>query len=464
MKHFLSLITLTTVYFFSAGAMGDQTITEICKNDPEKCQKMERNLFESLKCAEKFPDASSSNYKQCLMDAGVNVDPCKELAKNATEKMDKLTEICGKARMGNLQQCKEKAEECQNMEDDNADGVDQITAGAGVASFTKKCPSSTDQPKTIKTDLKDKQKELAELKKDIVKDEKDAADSFEKLQKEISDLQEEYDKKNLDLSAEERKRRADKIKALQDLTAAIEANNASILEAQATLAGLEGKKAENLSNLSEAIIQTDCESAVIKLAESLKISGSGSSGGMIKQGAKKNQNLKLRYAQCIEAKNQARKSIINASEKETEKINFSIERLKADTTRKQQTLTQMQADDAKDLADAKAGKDVAAQKFAADKQRLTNKLQNLMTSTQKQQSNNQTRLAQLTGDVNKLSNELAMIGGGTITVNATFSEAISARSSYNTAIKNWGGTCNARAADTDPLKKAYKDAGNDTSN
>jgi len=115
----------------------------------------------------------------------------------------------------------------------------------------------------------------------------------------------------------------------------------------------------------------------------------------------------------------------------------------------------MNADAAKAAADAKTSKDVATQKFTADKQRLANKLQNLMTSTQKQQNNNQTRLSQLTMDVNQTSNELAMIGGGSIGINATFKDAVSARSAYELAIKNWGETCRKESDKKSSLSQEY---------
>lgn len=361
-----------------------------------------------------------------------------------SEKYDELVKICGKASTGKaidgtsimgktISECKKNAEECDSMTEDNENGLEQLTSGAGVTSYSKKCPSSTDQPKTLKTDLKDKQKDLNELKKDMLKDEKDASDSFEKLQKEISELQENFDSKNLEMDANLKKQKMDSAQALQDLTAAIEANNAQILEAEATLSSIEGKKTENLANLSDAIMQTDCEAAVLKLAESLKTSSSGSNGGMIKQGAKKLQNLKLRYAQCIEAKNQARTTIITGYQKEKEKIDYSITRLRADKARKEQKFAQMQSDAEAAVTAAGKAKDVAKSKFDADKQRLTNKLQNLMTTTQKQGANNRTRLMELTTETKQLGNELAMIGGGSITVNATFAEAIGARKVYDNA-------------------------------
>ena len=344
----------------------------------------------------------------------------------------KVHAACGESGFGKVDQCILDADACvqQFSEEDNAD-INTMFGRMSEETADVKCPKSSNQAGDLEKKFDKLQEKSEKLEKQAIEDKKKVASDFDKLQEEIAKNDADYKEAKIKADEQKAKQDVEVDKAFSQIREDIESTHAQILEAQAKLANMFAEKAEKLEQMSNAIVQSDCELKIMEIAAKIPGSNSASSQGMIRAGAKKNKNLKMRYNQCIQGMLSARKKLIENYDNTIKQVQYAIARAQTKVTSREQDIEKVQKATLAALENAQKGIVALEENYNSNKLRLANKLQNLTTNTSLQETQTSTSLQTTKLELNKTSNSLARIGGTDAKdVKKTYKDVNSANEAY----------------------------------
>lgn len=332
--------------------------------------------------------------------------------KKVEEARKAVATACGESRLGGGESCLLKADQCfQQFSNEENEDMETMYGSMSKDEADKKCPVSTNQAGDLEKKIEKQQEKIEKIEKEALSDKKSTAKAFDELQEEIAKNDSDYKKAKIDTDEAKMKQDVEIDKAFSQIAEDIESTHSQILESQAKLADLMSSKAERLAQMSNAIIQSDCEIKIMEIAAKIPGANSGSSQGMIKAGANKNKTLKTRYNQCIQGMLNARKKLIENYDNSTQQLQYGIARLQTKVKRREEDILKVQKNAQASLENAQKSSDSIDANYNANKLRLANKLSNLSTNTSQQESQNNTNLQKSTYELNRASNDLARIGG-----------------------------------------------------
>lgn len=424
---FKSLIIFATVYCVGINA---QAATEDKKPPVSSDKTAEKKDENKKKSVEWDPGKISSDNNRA------EIAYCEGQDKQLAEARKAVTVACNESRLGD---CFQRAKECyqQFSAEENKD-LDTMNGNMSDDKAKKQCPLSAEDAGDLEKKIEKQQDKFEKLEKDALADKKEAAKSFDALQEEIATNDKNYKEAKIQASEAKMKQDVEIDKAFSQIAEDIESTHSQILESQAKLADMMSSKAERLAQMSNAIIQSDCEIKIMEIAAKIPGANSGSSQGMIKAGSNKNKTLKTRYNQCIQGMLNARKKLIESYDNSTQQLEYAIARLQTKVKRREDDILKVQKNAQASLENAQKNSDLIDENYNSNKLRLANKLSNLSTQTSQQELQNYTNLQTTNAELRRSSNDLARIGGSkSKNVKKLYSDVNSTNEEYFTLLENF---------------------------
>lgn len=342
---------------------------------------------------------------------------CKDAIREVSAAENAIGQSCRKAGLG--ANCAAQAAACGDaMGSESFDTADAIGTVLGLpadSNVGSSCPQMNgrdyyDEKKRLETEIKDTQKDIAELADDEAEIKKTFSDAIAELQQALTDAQQELEETKTQLDEDERKQLADFQSGQNSAKESLREKNSRLLSLRGEMTNAIREKATQMLELTAETSKFTCNSEYTKAAENYgKTSGKSSGNHISKAKAQKAAALDA-FNKCMNRFQQARISLneksqikmdnitdqINSTEASIDELNDTIslastqlEQMKQDTTKKK-TNAEKRVTDLMTLTQ---------QKMTAAQEEMQTKLKALTT---KQQS--------YTEALNRANNSLMTLG------------------------------------------------------
>lgn len=263
----------------------------------------------------------------------------KESCKQAIDKIDdatrKIGEACRKAGLSGSSNCVAKSTNCaKESGEESFDSVQAfgmvlgVPAGA-VNGVTSACPQMNgrdyfSEKDRIQKEIKDTEKELAELNDDKAKIQDDYNKDVQDIQEALTKAQEDFKKHSLEIDQKERERIAEFNNSQNQAKEELRKKGAEILRLRGQLIQSQRDKALKLIAMTEASGKRACMKAVTDAKKAYEGVSAGTSANHIAQAKKKRQDLINIYNDCMEAFDQQRIALNESKKQEQDELNNQI--------------------------------------------------------------------------------------------------------------------------------------------
>lgn len=266
-------------------------------------------------------DYKSKGYKTAEECLG-KVDPsaktgCSKAREDYKQAITKISEACKKAGLGD-KDCVSKSLSCaETSSEDSFDTMDVFGTALGIppgTSLGAACPTMNgrdyfSEKDKIQKEIKETEKELAELNDTKADIQDDYNKEVQDIQETLNKAQEDYKKKEVDLDQEERERIADFHNNQNQAKEALRKKGSELLTLRGQMIQLQRDKARSLNLMSESAGKRKCITELAKMKEEyqkLYSSSAGASSNHIAQAKRKKKELVEFYNTCISDFNQQR--------------------------------------------------------------------------------------------------------------------------------------------------------------
>ncbi len=347
---------------------------------------------------------------------------CNDVQKEYKEIRNNITKACNDAGLG--KKCASNSIACgEEMEEEDFDTVSAIGAALGIQNannqqVSNKCPQMSTRDisegrKSLQKEIKEDEKELADLTKEAAELQADYDKEVQKIQEELTKAQEDYKKKEKEFSQEERQRIADFQKTQAQAAQDMRTKGDEILSLRGQLTALLRNKARALNKLSESTGKLACMAEVNKMkAEYEKMMGSStsSSANFIGQAKKKKLEMTRTYSTCMADFYQQRIQLNEQTQNQQETLEKKIADTQATVDNIQDSLNLAQNQLNEIAKDASESKKEALQSVIDLGTRLQQQMQAAYTKLQKNLQALQTKTASLQKSLSTSNNELLSLG------------------------------------------------------
>lgn len=276
--------------------------------------------------------------------AGQRIASCERKLESIKESRKKAAEFCRKAGLSSSTEgdsfCVQKSLDCGNeVGKESFDSVDAIAAVFGVpADDSKKladaCPimSGRDYFKekdAITKEIKETEKELAELNDDKAEIQEKYNETMQDLQEALTKAQEDLKEKNLKMEQEDRDRIAEFHATQNQAKDELRKKGAEILRLRGQVIQSQRDKALKLIAMTDASGKRACMKAVREAKKSYESISGSSSSNHIAQSKQKKQDLINLYNDCMEAFDQQRIALNESKRQEQIELNTQIDSLQS---------------------------------------------------------------------------------------------------------------------------------------
>ncbi|MEK2647156.1 hypothetical protein [Bdellovibrio sp. BCCA] len=331
------LVSAALLPHYSAFAADKATLAVTAASNPDAAKAVADALKEDREAAAKDKEA--------------------QLCKQATDKIDEATrkigEACRKAGMSGSSNCVSKARSC--ADESGTDSFDTVGAFATVlgvpagaaAGIGSACPQMNGrdyfaEKDKIQKEIKDTEKELAELNDDKANLQDDYNKEMQKIQETLTKAQEDYKKKESELDQEERERIAEFNNSQNQAKESMRKKGSEILNLRGQLTQLQRDKARSLNLMSESAGKRKCVSDLAKMKadyEKMYSSSAVSSSNHIAQAKKKKQEMIDFYNTCMNDFNQQRIALNEQTRQKQEDLDKQIRDAQSSLDEIQNSLT-----------------------------------------------------------------------------------------------------------------------------
>lgn len=368
-----------------------------------------------LKCIGAYTDGRV-NFDD---DKGIN---CSDVQKEYKEIRSNITKACNDAGLG--KSCAANSITCgEEMEEQDFDTMSAIGSVLGIPNANSqqtanKCPQMSTRDisegrKSLQKEIKEDEKELAELTEKAAELQADYDKEVQKIQEDLTKAQEDYKKKEKEFSQEERERIADFQKTQAQAAQDMRTKGDEILALRGQLTALLRNKARALNKLSESTGKLACMAEVNKLkAEYEKMMGSNTSNSsnFIGQAKRKKLEMTRTYSTCMADFYQQRIQLNEQTQNEQEKLEKRLEDTQAAVDNIQDSLNLAQNQLNEIAKDASESKKEALQSVIDMGTRMQQQMQSAYTKLQKNLQALQTKTASLQKSLATSNNELLSLG------------------------------------------------------
>lgn len=295
--------------------------------------------------------------------AGLNQARCERAQESMKQSRNKIAEACRKAGMSAKADCVEKANSCSEASGEESFSSVQAFAtvlgvpatGPGIGGA---CPQMngrdyfTEKDKIMK-EIKDTEKDLAELNDDKAKIQDDYNKEMQELQEALTKAQEDLKKKNLEIEQKDRERIAEFHTSQNQAKEELRKKGAEILRLRGNLIQSQRDKALKLIAMTEASGKRACMKAVNDARKSYDSVSGGTSSNHIAQAKQKKKELINIYNDCMEAFDQQRIALNESKKQEQDELNQQINDLQSsmDEIQNSLNLASSQLDEMKQAAE-----------------------------------------------------------------------------------------------------------------
>lgn len=391
----------------------------------------------------------------------VAAQTCSAATSAANQAWATFNKTCGdaKLRLKPNESCKTRVSNCQQGFEDAEQEEDESSSGglpnailAGVIGVSnvaqtyaeKGCPDMTasegrEKERDLKQDIKDREREIDDTKKEIVKLQKDTSDKLADLNKQVAELDEDFKKAQSEMSEQEIAAAAEARKAQSEASQAIQDLTKNILTKEKQLAEAVSNKAAEMSKFTDFVIKNQCEvkikEEVAKQIAANKKKGSSQSLAKINNLIK--SNAKQGYSECVN-------TLVQSRNKVRLQFDNAIKTLEEDIAMARQSLADAQSNLKELEANIEKAKQVAQQKgqdayaaYLQKRQNLAQEIQMLSQNSASESKQLESKLMQLNMDLNNLrvdqSNFLASGRGGSKALDDIMGDYNSAQTLTNAA-------------------------------
>lgn len=344
---------------------------------------------------------------------------CSSYRSDRTAALNKLSEACRKAGLGGGDGCREKALACsETLGTDSFDTTDAIGTLMGLPAGSNiggSCPQMNgrdyyDEKKRLETEIKDTQKDIAELADDEAEIKETFNTTIQELQQALTDAQQELEETKTTLDETEREKISEFQASQNAAKEKLREYNSKIISLRSEMTNAVREKATKMLELTAETSKYACNQEYTKAAESYgKVNATSNKSHISKAKAQKAAALDA-FNKCMNRFQQARISLNEQSSAKMESINDQIRNAEASTDELNDSLNLASTQ----LDQMKA--DTVKRKSQAEK-----KVNDLMTLTtnkmQAAQENMQTKLKALatkqqsyTEALNRANNSLMTLG------------------------------------------------------
>lgn len=346
-------------------------------------------------------------------------DPCKEATDNYVRAHEKIADACKKAKLGD--DCASKARSCDEVStEESFNTMDAFAIALGLppgsgGKVGSACPQANGrdyftEKEKIQRELKDTQKELAELNDDKA----DIQDAYNKemrdIQEELTKAQENYKKRSREIDQENRERIAEFNNTQNQAKDELRKKGAEILRLRGQLIQSQRDKALKLIAMTEASGKRACMKAVNEAKKAyLGVSASTSSNHIAQAKAKKQELINI-YNDCMDAFDQQRIALNESKKQEQEELNQQIADAQAsmDEIQNSLSLASSQLEEIKQAADKEKADEL--QSVIDLGTRGQERMQAAYTKMQENLKTMAQKSANLQGDLNRANQDLMALG------------------------------------------------------
>ncbi|WP_291516171.1 hypothetical protein [Bdellovibrio sp. ArHS] len=327
-KIFINFITATSLFSSIAlaqgsGASGNGSPTTQNNTSGQQQQQPQASTVPTITT---YPYAAPT-YNECR-DARDKMDRAEE----------KIGEACKKAGLGSAKDCISKAKSCATASgEDSFDTTAAFatvlgmssTAATGLQNISNACPQMNGrdyftEKNNIQKEIKDTEKELAELNDDKAQIQEDYQKEMDKIQETLTKAQEDYKAKSLEIDTKERERIADFNSSQNQAKEEMRKKGSDILKLRGQLVQSQRDKALKMIAMTEASGKRACMKAVNDAKKSYDSVSSATSANHIAQAKKKRQELINIYNDCMDAFDQQRVALNESKKQEQDELTKQI--------------------------------------------------------------------------------------------------------------------------------------------
>lgn len=407
MPSILAAVYVVTAFVFTIPVQADEIRTtgdtaEVLRIRQEACEKDPTKRFDGFNCVSK---------------SGTEDDfaVCKDLNSAARQAEEDMTKSCTEAGMKGSE-CITKVAKCIKADKDSSDSksgsgldmatVNQLLSAAGVGfnipnpsnnSNSDRCSNMSsrdyfDEKDRIERDLKDLDRESADLTKEIAEEKEKVDDKFKDAQEKIAQSKKDLAEKKLSVKKDQREETSNLQKQQLETSQQIRDLNKKMMERRAQMAQYEIEQGKKMAEKSAELDQLACLAGVKELRDSLIKAGiyttSGSGVSWAAQADQRKKELQASFDSCIKKKNLERIQLLNEREAAMKLMRNDLSSMQQDIDQANTTLTNLNTNMTETMKDLE-------QSVTDAQQNVLNEMQNANTSLQAAQQTMQQKQAGL---------------------------------------------------------------------
>ncbi|MGZ3775983.1 MAG: hypothetical protein ACXVCY_19510 [Pseudobdellovibrionaceae bacterium] len=304
----------------------------------------------------------------------------------------KISDACKEISSGHTEQCKEKVDNCSEISGSQSfNSIGSFAQALGVPgnitsafdpAMTSACPKWSgkdfyDEKSRLEREIKDTEKEIADLNDDRASAQKDFNTENNDAQKTLADAQKEFEKRKKEMSQEERDRTADAFKNQVQAAKDMREKGMQILQLRGNVIQMQREKTMKLLAASEAAGKSTCTKAAKDYKKSVIAENNAnkiSQGlGLIRKSSLINEEALRIYTECMATLNNQRLALNETYNQKIDETNKQIENLQQDMDNVKNTLNLSESQLQQIKSDAET-----------EKKQEMDRLTQLMQTTQKQ--------------------------------------------------------------------------------
>lgn len=245
-----------------------------------------------------------------------------------------IGEACKRAGLGEVSGCVSRAKMCgETSSSDSFNNIGSFAKAFGIDGLTSigsACPQMNGrdyftEKEKLEKDIKDTEKELADLNDDKAEIEDDYNKEVQEIQKTLTEAQEDFKKKKLEIAQSDRERVSDFMNTQNQTKEELRKEGEKVIQLRGQLIQSQRKKVLEMIAMSEAAGKRACLKAVKDAKKAYESVSSGKSASHISQAKKKRADLIKIYEECMDGLDQQRIALNESYRTKHEELNKQID-------------------------------------------------------------------------------------------------------------------------------------------
>lgn len=348
-----------------------------------------------------------------------NRQACKELRDKMDDVDREIGDACKRAGLGEVSGCVSRAKMCG--ETSGSDSFNTIGSFAkafgidGLTSIGSACPQMNGrdyftEKEKLEKDIKDTEKELADLNDDQAEIEADYNKENQDIQKTLTEAQEDFKKKKLEIAQSDRERVSDFMNTQNQAKEELRKEGEKIIRLRGQLIQSQRDKALKMLAMSEAAGKRACMKAVKDAKKTYDSVPFSKLEKLMKEKRRKREDLINIYEDCMDAFDQQRIALNESKRQEQEELNNQIDSTQARMDEIQNSLN-LADSQLKEMKEAASKEEADALQSVIDLgQRSQQQMKDAYDKRQKKSQTLAAKTQSLTAALNRINQSLMTLG------------------------------------------------------